>query len=101
MNSTATRPFPPIEGVEITHRFVDMGGCKIHIAEAGAGEPLFMYHGWPQSWWMWRKQIPFFAKKFHVIAVDLRGFGWSEVTKRGYLKEQLADDMVKLVKALG
>lgn len=95
------RPYPPIEGVEITHRYVDIGDCKIHIAEAGAGEPLIMYHGWPQHWWMWRRQIPFFARHFRVIVPDLRGFGWSDATPGGYLKDDLADDLVKLVHALG
>ena len=101
MKQTTTRPFPPVEGIEVSHRFVDIGGCNIHIAEAGEGEPLFMLHGWPQHWWMWRKQIPFFAKKFKVIVPDIRGFGWSDVTKGGYLKDELSEDFVKLVKVLG
>ncbi len=95
------RPFPPVEGVEINHRFVDIGNCKIHVAEAGEGEPLIMYHGWPQHWWMWRKQIPFFAKHYRVIVPDIRGFGWSDATPGGYLKDDLAEDFAKLVRALG
>ncbi|MFN0173868.1 MAG: alpha/beta fold hydrolase [Saprospiraceae bacterium] len=95
------RPYPPVEGVELTHRMVDIGNCKIHVAEAGQGEPLIMYHGWPQHWWMWRKQIPFFARNFRVIVPDIRGFGWSEATAGGYLKDELADDFVKLISALG
>ncbi len=95
------RPYPPVEGVELTHRFVDIGGCQIHVAEAGAGEPLILYHGWPQHWWMWRKQIPFFARHFRVIVPDMRGFGWSDAPPGGYLKDALADDFVRLVHALG
>lgn len=94
-------PFPPVEGVDVTHRYVDIGHCNIHIAEAGAGEPLIMYHGWPQHWWMWRRQIPFFARHFRVIVPDMRGFGWSDATAGGYLKDDLADDLVKLIQALG
>jgi cephalosporin-C deacetylase-like acetyl esterase len=59
---------------------------------ASEGEPLLMYHGWPQNWWLWRKQIPFFAKHFRVIAADIRGFGWSEVSDDGYMKDELAED---------
>ncbi|MCB0583527.1 MAG: alpha/beta hydrolase [Phaeodactylibacter sp.] len=91
----------PVEGVEVTHRWLDIGGCRIHVAEAGAGEPLLMYHGWPQHWWMWRRQIPFFARYFRVIAPDMRGFGWSEATEKGYLKDELADDLARLIHALG
>jgi pimeloyl-ACP methyl ester carboxylesterase len=100
MNANA-QEFPAVEGVEITHRYVDIGGLQVHVAEAGEGEPLFMLHGWPQHWWMWRKQIPFFAKRFHVVAPDMRGFGWTEATPNGYLKDDLAADLVKLIHKLG
>jgi pimeloyl-ACP methyl ester carboxylesterase len=100
MNPQPDRPFPPIEGAEVTHRFIDIGGLTVHVAEAGRGEPLVMLHGWPQNWWMWRKQIPLFARHFRVIVPDLRGFGWSEATERGYLKDELAEDFVRLVRAL-
>jgi pimeloyl-ACP methyl ester carboxylesterase len=100
-NPRPIRPFPPIEGVPVTHRFVDIGGLNVHLAEAGEGEPLIMSHGWPQHWWMWRKQIPFFARHFRVIVPDMRGFGWTEAPPGGYLKDDLAEDLVKLVRTLG
>jgi pimeloyl-ACP methyl ester carboxylesterase len=97
------RPFPVVDGIEVTHRFVDLDGTKIHVAEAGDpnAEPLFMYHGWPQHWWMWRKQIPVFAKRFRVIAPDIRGFGWSDAPDRSYLKDLLAEEFVQLIGAMG
>jgi pimeloyl-ACP methyl ester carboxylesterase len=95
------RPFPPVKGVEITHRFVDIGGLNVHVAEAGEGEPLLMLHGWPQNWWMWRNQIPLFAQKFRVIVPDMRGFGWTDAPGKGYMKERLAGDLIALVGALG
>lgn len=95
------RPFPAVEGVEITHRTVDVNGVKHHVAEAGEGEPLFMYHGWPQHWWLWRKQLPFFARRFRVIAPDMRGFGWSDAPDASYAKDLLAEEFVQLVRAMG
>src|SRR3954462_11472804 len=95
------RQLPIVDSIEVTHRYVDIGGLNIHVAEAGSGEPLVMYHGWPQNWWMWRKQIGLFAKHFRVIVPDIRGFGWTEATEHGYLKDELAEDLVKLVHALG
>ncbi len=59
--------FPALEDIEVKHSYIDIGGLKIHIAEAGEGEPLIMLHGWPQHWYMWKKQIPVFAKHFRVI----------------------------------
>lgn len=73
----------------------------MHIAEAGEGEPLVMLHGWPGHWWMWRNQIPHFAKSFRVIVPDLRGFGWTDAPRSGYMKENLARDLVSLARTLG
>jgi pimeloyl-ACP methyl ester carboxylesterase len=94
-----SRPFPSVEGVE--HRYVEAGGLRFHIAEAGSGEPLVMLHGWPQHWYEWRHQIPELAKRYRVICPDLRGFGWSDAPPTGYDKETLARDMVNVLDALG
>jgi pimeloyl-ACP methyl ester carboxylesterase len=93
------RPFPHVEGV--SHRFVDAGGLRMHVAEAGEGDPLVMLHGWPQHWYEWRHQIPELAKRYRVICPDLRGFGWSDAPPAGYEKESLAADVVRLLDALG
>jgi pimeloyl-ACP methyl ester carboxylesterase len=89
---------PHLEGVE--HRFVDVGGLRMHVAEVGTGEPLVMLHGWPQNWWEWRRLIPPLAERFRVICPDLRGFGWSDAPSDGYDKETLAEDVLGLLDAL-
>jgi pimeloyl-ACP methyl ester carboxylesterase len=94
-----TRPFPRIEGV--SHRFVDAAGLRMHVAEAGEGDPVLLLHGWPQHWYEWRHQIPVLARHYHVICPDLRGFGWSEAPPGGYEKENLAADVLNLLDALG
>jgi len=73
---------------------------RLHVAEAGHGEPVLMLHGWPQHWYMWRHQIPALAHHYSVICPDLRGFGWSDVPPSGYEKERLVDDVIALVDAL-
>ena len=90
---------PELPGVE--HRFVDAGGLRTHVAEAGEGEPLLLLHGWPQHWWCWRDLIPALAPHYRVIAPDLRGHGWTDAPPGGYEKEQLASDVLALVDALG
>src|SRR4051812_38750723 len=92
-------PFPPVDGVP--HRFVDAGGLRMHVAEAGTGEPLVLLHGWPQHWYVYRHQIPVLARHYRVICPDLRGFGWSDAPPSGYEKEALAEDVVRLLDALG
>src|SRR5689334_10886927 len=86
---------PALAGV--THRWVEANGVKLHVAESGQGEPLLLLHGWPQHWYMWRKQIPELAKRYRVIAPDLRGFGWSDAPEASYEKERLADDILALL----
>jgi pimeloyl-ACP methyl ester carboxylesterase len=94
------RSFPEVEGV--SHRFVDVAGLRMHVAEAGAGEPLVMLHGWPQHWYEWRHQIPAFAAAgYRVICPDLRGFGWTDAPSSGYEKESLATDIARLLDVLG
>src|SRR5581483_8160583 len=82
---------PSLPGV--AHRHVAVRGVRIHVAEAGEGEPLVLQHGWPQAWWRWRKMIPPLAERYRVIVPDLRGHGWSEEPRTGYEKESLAQDL--------
>lgn len=90
---------PVLEGVE--HRFVDVRGARLHVAELGAGRPVVLVHGWPQHWWSWRALMPLLADRFRLLALDLRGFGWSQATPRGYRKDELAADVVGALDALG
>jgi pimeloyl-ACP methyl ester carboxylesterase len=99
-------PLPQVEGV--THRDVHARGLRFHVAEAGGGPgasdsapPVVLLHGWPQHWFMWRDVIPALATDRRVIAPDLRGLGWSDAPKQGYLKQELADDVLALLTELG
>ena len=94
-----TQP-PQLDGVR--HDYVNAAGLRVHVALAGPedGPPVVLVHGWPQNWWVWREVIPELAKSFRVIAVDLRGHGWSEAPRTGYEKEQLASDVFATLDAL-
>ncbi|MCX2729619.1 alpha/beta fold hydrolase [Saccharopolyspora sp. NFXS83] len=85
----------------VTHRYVQVGGLRVHVAEAGDGPPLVLLHGWPQHWYLWRHQIPELAKHYRVIAPDLRGHGWTDAPATGYDKDNLAADLIGLLDALG
>ena len=74
---------------------------RLHVAEAGSGPPVVCVHGWPQNWWAWRHLLTGLADTHRVICPDLRGYGWSDVPRGGYEKEQFASDLIGLLDALG
>jgi pimeloyl-ACP methyl ester carboxylesterase len=90
---------PQVAGV--THREVDLGDVRLHVAEAGQGPPLLLLHGWPQHWWSWRHLIPRLAATHRVIACDLRGWGWSSAPPGDYAKTTFARDVVAFLDAEG
>jgi pimeloyl-ACP methyl ester carboxylesterase len=91
---------PAVEGVR--HRWVEARGLKFHVAEAGEGDDVVLcLHGWPQHWYEWRDLLPRLAAAGHrAIAMDLRGFGWSDAPPSGYEKENLALDVLAVLDAL-
>jgi pimeloyl-ACP methyl ester carboxylesterase len=92
------RPFPEVEGVG--HGFVETARLRMHIAEAGEGEPVLLLHGWPQHWYAWRKVIPLLGRSHRLICPDLRGFGWTDAPRDGYGTAELVEDLVALLDAL-
>jgi len=94
------RPMPLVHGV--VHRFVEARGLRFHVAEAGTGDDVVvLLHGYPQHWYEWRDVMPALADRHRVLAIDLRGFGWSDAPRRGYLKEHMVDDVLAVLEALG
>jgi pimeloyl-ACP methyl ester carboxylesterase len=72
-----------------------------HYVIGGKGEPLVLLPGWPQTWWAFHKILPALAKRYTVIAVDLRGMGGSDKPADGYDKKTMARDVHTLVRHLG
>ena len=84
------------------HRDVSANGIRFHIAEAGTGPLVLLLHGFGQYWRAWRHQLPVLAEAgFRVVAPDLRGYGDTDKTPRGYDAFTLAADVAGLVRSLG
>ena len=63
---------------ELTHRAVTTGRIRIHLAEAGSGPAVLFIHGFPESWYSWRHQLPAMAAAgYRAVAIDVRGYGRS------------------------
>ena len=65
------------EEVAWNHGRVEANGVGVHYVRQGSGTPLVLLHGWPEFWFVWRKNVPVLAEGFDVIAPDLRGVGES------------------------
>ncbi len=91
----------PVSLVDLVHGRVDLKEVCLHYVTAGAGEPVVLLHGFPQTWFTWRRIIPALAARYTVIAPDLRGLGDSTKPQGGYDKRTVAGDIRELVRALG
>ena len=59
-------------------RVIEVNGISLYVEVHGEGTPVVLLHGWPDSAYLWRHQIPFLVGHgFRVIALDMRGFGRS------------------------
>jgi pimeloyl-ACP methyl ester carboxylesterase len=97
MNMAPTRT---IAGV--THHVARVNGTELHYVAAGTnGAPILLVHGFPETWWTFRKVIPLLAGKHRVFAVDLRGFGDSANALDDHDSKVLAEDLHHLITAIG
>jgi pimeloyl-ACP methyl ester carboxylesterase len=93
-----------LRGVELAHRYADLGDVRLHYVEVGEGPLVLLLHGFPQFWYQWRHQIPALVEAgFRVVAPDMRGYNLSDKPAgvRAYRVELLARDVERLILACG
>lgn len=76
-------------------------GAKIYYEDRGDGRPILLVHGWMCSSKFWQKNIPELAKKFRVVAIDLRGHGNSSKILSGHTVRQYGRDVRQVIEHLG
>src|SRR5512132_3339104 len=87
-----------IDNVTFSHHMATVNGIQLHYVMGGKGDPVVLLHGWPETWYEWRHVMPALAKKYTVIAPDLRGFGDSSKPLTGYDGKTTAEDIYHLTK---
>ncbi|MET9604819.1 alpha/beta hydrolase [Streptomyces sp. NPDC006512] len=89
---------------DVTHRLVPSPAGRIHLVEQGSGPLVLLVHGFPESWYSWRHQLPALAAAgYRAVAVDVRGYGRSSAPDRAdaYRMLALVEDNAAVVHALG
>jgi pimeloyl-ACP methyl ester carboxylesterase len=88
----------------LAHRMLDCRGSRIHAVEAGDGPLVVLVHGFPESWYSWRHQLPFLAEAgYRAVAIDQRGYGRSSKfrVQSAYRIGELVGDIVGVLDAYG
>jgi pimeloyl-ACP methyl ester carboxylesterase len=89
---------------ELRHLIVPVNGIRVHCVEAGEGPLVLLVHGFPESWYSWRHQLPALAEAgYRAVAIDVRGYGRSSAPApvEAYRMMAHVSDNVALVGALG
>jgi haloacetate dehalogenase len=87
-------------------RRVAAAGVEFSVHQAGSGPAVLLLHGYPQTHLVWRHLAPGLARRFAVVAPDVKGYGDSAAPPptpdaSNYSKRALATELVALMRALG
>jgi len=77
--------------------FVTSDGVNLHYIEQGAGPTVVLVPGWTMPAWIFQAQIDDFSRYWHVIALDPRGQGDSDIAPRGYKQDRRGQDIAELI----
>jgi pimeloyl-ACP methyl ester carboxylesterase len=87
-----------------TQRLVEANGIRINITEQGSGPVVLLCHGFPETSYSWRHQLPALAAAgFHAVAPDMRGYGKSDRPEAidQYSIFHIIGDLIGVLDALG
>ena len=89
---------------KIDFQTVSTNGINVRLATIGEGPLVIFCHGWPESWYSYRHQLPALAEEgFKAVAYDVRGYGKSDKPHpiKEYTMLNMVADVIGIIKALG
>src|SRR6185436_13161864 len=100
MTSGPAAGLPPMNGPGFASGTASVNGTTLHYERGGEGPTVLLIHGFPQDLYEWRHVMPRLARRFSVVAVDLRGVDGSAAPATGYDAACMATDVAELVEGL-
>ncbi|XP_043843854.1 bifunctional epoxide hydrolase 2 [Dromiciops gliroides] len=98
------QPFA-IQSNHVAHGYVEVKpGVQLHFVEMGSGPVVCLFHGFPESWFSWRYQIPALAEAgYRVIVPDMKGYGDSSSPPEieEYSQEVICKELITFLDKLG
>ncbi|WP_082309310.1 alpha/beta fold hydrolase [Leucobacter musarum] len=88
-----------VHSISVTNRHG--GAATLRLIERGEGPAVLLLHGVPQNAHAWDPIAASLAADHRVLSVNIRGFGGSTVTRKGYDLDGLAEDVLMLLDARG
>ncbi|RYE90382.1 MAG: alpha/beta hydrolase, partial [Oxalobacteraceae bacterium] len=84
-------------------QYTTSDGVRLHVIEAGDPnhKTIILIPGWTMPAWIFQPQIDAFSRQYHVLALDPRGQGDSEIAESGYDYERRGEDIAELIAANG
>ncbi|MAZ88059.1 MAG: epoxide hydrolase [Cellvibrionaceae bacterium] len=86
------------------HSFITVNQLRYHLVTCGEGPLVLFTHGFPESWYSWRNQLPALAEAgYRAVAVDMPGYGKTDKPEDPSRYNQIAisDDMAAIADSLG
>jgi pimeloyl-ACP methyl ester carboxylesterase len=80
---------------------VTVNGLRMHVTDAGAGTPVLLLHGFPESSREWAPVMTALSDRARLVAPDLRGAGETDAPNAGYDSETVQRDLIALLDELG
>lgn len=87
--------------IRVENHTIRANGIRQNYIDAGEGAPVVLLHGFPETNFAWRHQIPVLGELYRLIVPDLRGYGETEKPAAGYDKRTMARDLTALLDTLG
>ena len=74
----------PLPGEPTGATFANIADSRVHYVDRGVGQAVVLMHGFGSSLEVWNELVPELARGHRVIAVDLKGFGWTDRPEGDY-----------------